>query len=196
MREDFANRVPWYHRSGWRELKERLDRYKTEYGDLPEFQAWIGGYEVMLEAARKEYGITEIHAADLRRLNYWPTPYQIIKRHDLSDPNKEFLKYLEDWLYKEPSADSHMTSVSIALRLSILLIKKEDGREEKLEQIKSDTISMALTLILAIATELNNICNFGRDQKLAYFWGILIEYWREAKGLYMRRYQSMLSQKA
>ncbi len=196
MREDFASRVTWYHKSGWRELKERLDRYKAEYGALPEFQAWIKGYEVSLDVGGKEYGVTESEKANLKSLKYWPIPNQMLRMSDLSADNRIFLQYVEDWIYKEPSADSHMTSVAFILRQVILLMKKEHGREEKLEQIKSDTISMALTLILAIVTEVNNICKFELDKKLAYFWRILIEYWREAKGLYERRYQSMLSEKA
>jgi hypothetical protein len=44
--EDLENRVTWYYKSGWREDYEKLERYMSEYGSVPEWKSWLETYPV------------------------------------------------------------------------------------------------------------------------------------------------------
>lgn len=193
MREDLASGVDWYHRGGWRELKEDFERHRTEYGSLPGWRKWLGEYERALEVTRTNYGITEAEAADPRTLRYWPTPGQMLRSDELSEESKRFLIFLNDWVYRGLSAGAHVSGAGIVRRHGFLLLRKEEGREEILLKLKSDGVFTSTTLVVAICTEINSICSFGRDNTLSYLWKILLEHWGEAKDLFERRYGGLLA---
>lgn len=195
MREDLASRVDWYHRGGWKELKEEFDRHQSEYASLPEWQEWLKRYEAGLERLRQNYGISEADAANPKGLPYWPTPGQMLRSGDLSKENKAFLQFLHDWVYRGLSAGTHISGAGIIHGHGFLLLKKDEGREEILSKLKSNGVFTATTLAVAICTEVNDVCSFGRDDKLSYLWSVLVKYWGEAKDLFERRYGSMLKTK-
>jgi len=196
MREDLGPRVDWYHRGGWRELKEDYERHLSEYEELTEWKCWLISYKDFLEHQRKTFGISEEEASNpKKKLSYWPIPSQMLKEEKLSSQSRKFLQFLNDWLYKELSADAHMSAAGVMRRQGFLLLSKDERREEILSKLKSDGIFTATTLLVAICTELNNICGYGRDEKLSYLWRVLLEYWSEAKDLFDRRYSEMLTTK-
>lgn len=195
MREDLGPRVEWYHRGGWRELKEDYERHLSEYGELPEWKSWLKNYKDLLEHQRKTFGISGEEASNPKKLSYWPIPSRMLKEEKLSSQNRKFLQFLNDWLYKELSADAHMSAAGIMRRHGFLLLSKDEGKQKILSKLKSDGILTATTLLVAICTELNNICGYGRDEKLSYLWKILLEYWGGAKDLFERRYREMLATK-
>ncbi len=192
MREDLTARVEWYHRGGWRELKEDFERHRAEYGALPEWQNWLKQYEHALERSRVTYSITEEEAANPKTLRYWPTPGQMLRGDELREESKRFLTFLNDWVYRGLSAGAHMSGAGIVRRHGFLLLRKEEGREDILGKLKSDGVFTSTTLVVAISTELNSICSFGRDDTLSYLWKILVEHWGEAKDLFERRYRDLL----
>jgi hypothetical protein len=51
---------------------------------------------------------------------------------------------------------------------------------------------LAVTLVLAISTEINEIGKFDQKANLAYLWGILIHNRTEAQEVYDLRYRTML----
>jgi len=194
MREDLASRVVWYYRAGWRELKEDFDRHQTSYGADPAWRDWLAGFGQALETSRKIYGITEAQAARLRNVKFWPILGKILRDKLCLDPNnQEFLAYLNDWVYRGLSADTHMSAAGI-IRLHRFLLppRREERRKDILLKLKSDRVFTATTLLVALCTEVNDLCKYGREDKLAYLWGILKEYWGEATDLFDRRYRTML----
>ncbi|MCJ7654697.1 MAG: hypothetical protein MUO97_05250, partial [Dehalococcoidia bacterium] len=193
MREDLGPRVIWYHRGGWRELKEDFERHRSEYAALAEWQEWLKQYEGLLEHQRQMFGISEQEAANPKVLQYWPIPGQMLRGKTLSSETREFLQFLNDWVYKELSADAHMSAAGIMRRHGFLLLEKEEGRQKILSKLKSDGIFTSTTLLVAICTEINDICRYGREKKLSYLWRILVEYWGEAKDLFERRYEGILA---
>lgn len=192
MGEDLASRVNQYHRGGWREIKEDFDKHRANYGSLPEWQSWLKEYETALETSRQNFGISKDEAANPRTLPYWPTPGQMLRSGKLSDGNKEFLQFLNDWMYRALSADTHMSAAGMIRRHGFLLLSKEQGREKFLTKLKSDGVFTAVTLMVAICCEVNKICSFRKEERLAYLWRILVEYWGEAKDLFERRYRGMV----
>jgi hypothetical protein len=192
MREDLRPRVEWYHRGGWRELREYYERNRSEYGSLPEWENWFRQFENLLEQQRVVFGISEEDAANPKNLPYWPIPSRMLRDKGRSERSQRFLQFLNDWLYKELSSDAHMSAAGIMRHHGQLLREKGEEREKILSKLKSDSILTVITLMVAICSEINDICHYGREEKLSYLWRILVEYWGEAKDFFERRYREML----
>ena len=192
MREDLGSRVEWYHRGGWRELKEYYERNRSEYGSLPEWENCFRQFEDWLEQQRVVFGISEEDAANPKNLPYWPIPGQMLRDKALSEKGQRFLRFLNDWLYKELSSDAHMSAAGIMRRHGQLLREEDEERKKILSKLKSDSMLTVITLMVAICSEINDICHYGREEKLSYLWRILVEYWGEAKDFFERRYREML----
>ncbi len=79
---------------------------------------------------------------------------------------------------------------------SKLLLETTDAdRERILRVVKSNNGMMAFILVLAIATEINDIGRFDRTPKLLYLWKIMTTEWTDAKRLFDRRYKRMLKKR-
>jgi hypothetical protein len=185
--------VMWYYRSGWRELKESLDRLKAEQGSSRRFSREIARQERALEHLRKQYRISRRLASFSDKIPYWPYPGQMLKNKHFRIRPRRFLAYLNTWFYSELSQDSHMSSAGLARMYSKLVIEPNDvDREKILKRIKSNNFMLTLTLCVAIATELNDIGLFDRGQKLSYIWKVLSHESFDAKRLFNRRYKAMV----
>jgi hypothetical protein len=191
IRQKPRKNVMWYHRSGWRELKEALDRLKAEPGSARRFRTQIAKQEAALEYLRQTYKITKRLAANPQGIPYWPHPGQILKLPKLR--SRHFLKYLYTWFYSELSQEAHVSGAGLVRMYSKLLIESTDAdRDRVLKVIKSNNYMLALILVLATVTELNDIGSFDRTTKLSYLWTVVVKEWTDAKRLYTRRYKRIL----
>jgi len=193
--EDLPKRVAWYHKSGWRELKEECDRYHEEYGACAEWQDWLKSYAAGVEVAQQKWGISREEAQNLKLVKWWPTPGKMLKaKSGLSEKRRVFLQYVYDWVYKNLSASAHLSAAAIVRNAGFLLLPREERREGILRKLKSDSVFTAITLVVAICTEVNALGYFERDEPIEYLWGVLTGYSGEAQGLYQRRYGALLSE--
>ena len=71
--------------------------------------------------------------------------------------------------------------------------KGDDLRESEWLKIRSDSVSYAVVLLLALLTEINHLFGLALGQRCAYLWGVLSEYLGIAKELYSERYESLLA---
>jgi hypothetical protein len=196
--EDLENRVTWYYKSGWREDYEKLERYMSEYGSAPEWKSWLETDRATLEHGIKVWGITDEEAKNFKKMiDWWPTPARMI-RHGLkpSDPlpdDRAFLEFLNDWYYRELSQESHLSYPGLAHRGGLLwaLDRKEERAEEHLIQNKSTQMIMAVTLLLALCSEIEHRFNFGFKQRIVVLWAILNEL-PVPKEMYDKRYAKLL----
>jgi hypothetical protein len=51
--EDLPSRCDWHYKASWREERIELERYKQEFGTLPEWQDWLARAQ-----AHSDFGIT------------------------------------------------------------------------------------------------------------------------------------------
>lgn len=185
--------VMWYHRSGWRELKEALGRLKAEPGASKRFSRQIAKQSDALEYLRKTYKISLKTARSPDKIPYWPHPGQFLKNKKLRLRPRQFMSYLHTWFYSELSQEAHASSAGVVRMYSKLLIESTDVDQERiLKVIKSNNFMMSLVLALSIATELNDIGRFDRGPKLKYLWQVLVSEWFDGKRLFDRRYKRML----
>jgi hypothetical protein len=138
------------------------------------------------------FGISEEDALNPKHLQYWPIPSQMLRHKNLSEKSRRFLQFLDDWLYKGLSSDAHVSAAGIMRSHGQLLRERGEARTNILSKLKSNSTFTVITLMVAICTEINDICHYGREEKLSYLWRILVEYWGEAKDFYERRYREVL----
>lgn len=188
------SRMKRYNRSGWRELQQALDRVESKYGTEAEWANTIGQRKAHLEELRQIYRISKRAAARPDSLPKWPIPSQILKDKKTKFPvrTRKFLEYLQDWFYKELSQDAHMSSAGTVRIYSKLLLEPDEGRELTLKTVKSINAMMAIALILAICSEVNDIGRFDRAERLAYLWGVVTQHRTDALQLFELRYRTML----
>ena len=145
-----------------------------------------------MEGIRTEWGVSDEEAADLKRITYWPIPSQM----KAQAKDREFLDYLDDWFYKTLSQDAHLSFPGLAHRGAALLVKPGDERTAQLEKRRSQAVFTTITVVLALASEMEHLLKFGLSERLAYVWGVLIKYWEEADDLYKMRYAQFLVKSA
>ncbi len=185
-------RLKTYHEAGWRELKEASDRLKSRYSDKEDWKAKIKEQEVHLKYLENVWKISASSVSNPTSLPRWPTPGQMLSGGKLSVPDKAFLKFLEDWFYREFSQDAHMSGAGAVRIFSKLLLGDDQGRDQTLKKLKTANVLVATALLLAICSEMNDIGKFDRGQPLAYLWSVLAQQRAVLDELFQMRYRSML----
>lgn len=194
VREQPRPRVRWFHHSGWRELKELLDVLRARYESQTKWKPKLRQLHESLEHLRRAHRISKRAAENPRAIQYWPTAMKML------DPKKDYLRkrsrlFLEHLVlrYRSLSQDHHMSGAGIIRVYAKLLIDEKDERRGPiLKELKINNVMLATAILLAIFSEINDICRFDRGLALAYCWGILAENRDEAQEMYDLRYRSMV----
>lgn len=192
MRDRPRVRCTWYHKSGWRELQEALERIREIRGGKPEWETNIKKQEWKQDYLTRTLRITSKQRRNPKLIEYWPIPSKILKQKVIAKRTKLFLQYFYNWFYKDLSQDAHGSGGGIIRIYSKLLLEKDQGREAVLKQLKYNNFLTATALVLAVAAEVNDIGNFDRGERLRYFWNILSTEFPEGKVLFEARYKNLL----
>ncbi len=188
--EDLPNKMQWYYQGGWREMKEEYDRLSSRYGKEQDWIEWLEYFNKYLDSTRSLYGIPQDQTSNLKQIDYWPIPSQMIKKIEKPEL-KEYLQYLDDWFYKQFSQVAHL-SLNGLIRIGEGLIPElGDMREPSLKHLRSVCMFQNVTMLLAILTEMENILKYDLKERLLIPWK-LVELWPEAKELYNKRYRGIL----
>jgi hypothetical protein len=83
----------------------------------------------------------------------------------------------------------------IRLYGKLLLEPTDSSRETVLKELKTSNVMLAIALVLAITTKVNDIGGFDRGQKLPYLWSIMTHNRPEARELFKLRYRAMLAKR-
>lgn len=195
IREQPRARIKRYYQAGWRETKEILEIMEKRYESNPNWKEKFTVRNAALEELRITYKIPKKKARKLKELPSWPIPSRMLRNEQLRVRTKRFLDFLILW-YRELSQDHHMSGGGVIRVYSKLLIEVDDmDRERVLKELKTGNVVLAVTLVLAISSEINDIGDFDRKANLAYLWSILSHDRSEAKELYDLRYRTMLNKK-
>jgi hypothetical protein len=196
MFEDFRARSLAYQRAGWRDLYEEREVFKETFGDDPDWKNHLQLLENMLFDMVPRYKITEEEQKTPTLINYWPHPYKLIKRIDREKiACGAFLKYLEKWLYKDTSAQAHMTFGGV-FKIALFLVAKDVGEDavkvvndRPMKIYRFEQISRTALSFLAIATEIDTYCRLGNHEVINYISSIFGDYAVEAKEMWEIRYR-------
>ncbi|MFI5331959.1 MAG: hypothetical protein ACHQ2F_13145 [Desulfobaccales bacterium] len=192
--DDLEAHTEWYHKSGWRDVREELDRIKDRYGSDPRWQDYISQLETLLQGFKGELRITDDEEQDFKKsIKHWPLPSQMKKHKKLSSERKLFLEYLEDWFYKALSQDAHLSLRGLARHSRYLLFKRnrENDPREMIKQ-KSEIIGATVVLLLALMSEIEVEFSFGLATRLAYVWVIINSAFPQGQEIYNLRYADKL----
>ena len=196
MLDDFSARSMAYELSGYREAREVYDRFYNRFGADPKWQEHFADHRQLLQMMEKYLSLTSEQRANPLLIPYWPAPYKLMKRASTSQP---FMKFLDQWLYGETSAQAHLNAAGLFAVGGFLIPELAPGdirkiiEERNFEKYKFRHFSRSLITVLAIASEIDNFCQLKNRETLTRLWVLLAGYAEEAADVYKLRYQAMLA---
>jgi len=196
MKDDFPARSLEYELSGYRQLREMYDTLFARYGTLPKWQAYFDDLRDLVQTMEKYLAITPAQKANPENIKRWVGPAKLKGKPSKSKP---FLEFLDDWLYREISAQAHLNAAGLAEIAGFVLASL--ATEEMRERIEKRTIlqyifrqfTRTLICVLAITSEIDSFCQLNHRTALAQLWVLLGGYADEAMEVYKERYQAMLA---
>ncbi len=191
---DFAPRVLWYYKAGWREVVEETERLEAAYGSDPEWKENLAGRRELIEHGKTAFELTADEAAGLVAIKRWPIPERMLKTLPDESDRHVYIRYLIDWFYRTLSQEAHHSWAGLARSYPLLVPGQlpDDQRKHHLELMRTRQVNMSLTLMMAIITELELEFRFGLNERAKYVWSILREWSEEAKDIYDRFYRPVL----
>lgn len=191
MLDDFSKRSLLYQQAGWRELFESEQQQKTAFSSNKEWHPHFRNLESIRAKMAEWYSITPEQQKNRSLIPYWQTPLQL---KDEKTKCRPFLRYLEDWLYRDTSAQAHLSFGGLypiaMFLLPDLMTDQFDKfmRDRSLEQYRFVHISRTAVIFLAIATEMDTYCTLQNREAINYLWAIFNEHVAEAKEMWEIRY--------
>lgn len=196
MLEDLPGRSQWFHESGWREVRREVDEQRKEYGSDPEWSEWLDKMEKMLQEAVKLFNIPPDKVANPASIKWWPNPGKM-PSYGVSPPlppDRQFMKYLNDWFYREMSSHSHL-SFHAMMKTGYLALfdlydadTRESIRQRGFPFFRAQQVIRTVTLLLALLSEVEKYFNFGLAPELLDLWDFITRVQPEAKEIYDKRY--------
>jgi len=205
MIEDITTYIPWLFKTGYTEYRIHLDHCVKYHGSDAQWQAYIS--QLRSEIARLETECS-LSADEIRnpkrRIGRWPTPggmLDLLRKDHKQSAAIPFIEYVNAWLYRELSGQTHLNAVGITSRGSffdnriaeqILGPDWEEKLKAHLENYRHNQIYITITLMLAIASEVEGHFHFGRNQKARYLWKVFSEHSDITKDFWNVRYSTLL----
>lgn len=196
--EDLPARCVWYHKAAWRDSRLELDRFRAEYGHLPEWRDWLGRLTEWTNFGITLFGVSPEEVAAPSRMDRWPNPGAMVKYRLKPDaplpPTRAFMKYLNDWFYAELSQQAHLGGAGLMKRASALMFDRTDPeRLRALTKNKWSWLGQTFAMMLALASELEASFHFGLRERLNYLWGLETSVIVVAKEMHEKRYAQLLA---
>lgn len=190
--EDLPVRIKWYLKSGWRELYEEHQRYRQSYGSDPMWSDWLTKRAAFIDQMKADWGITPNEQTNPSIIPWWPNPGQMTRDKRTSQTRTDYLTYLNDWFYRELSADSHLSWPGLARRSMHFLNEDREQRDRDLDKFRSDCFTVTIALTLAVLSEIQIELGYDLADRLKYIWGVLKPGFLMVKELYKYRYERVL----
>jgi hypothetical protein len=191
--EDLESRTEWYHKSGWRDVREEIIRAKDRYGSDTRWQGYTSKLEAHLQRYKAELTITDEEEQGLKKIKHWPNPSRMKDYPTLSSDRKGFLKYLDDWFYRGLSQDAHLSYRGLARHSRYLLLKRNRENDSgEMTKYKSTVVGMTIVLLLSLMSEIETEFSFGLATRLTYVWVIINSAFPQGQEIYDMRYAEKL----
>ena len=193
MFDELIPRSIAYQRAGYRELRDVQHLYKTSFSGESEWKDYFNVVDDELRKIVEYMKITDEEVKNPKLIPYWKHPFKLKNEQTKS---RDYLRYLDKWVYWELSAQSHLSFAGL-LRAWPVLLANDVGGEAKqmvddrfLPQFRGHAMGVMAVIVLAIATEIDSHCKLGNSQAADYLWIMFGEYMPEAKEMYELRYQN------
>lgn len=204
--QDIPRYIPWLFKTGYTEHIIQLKHAEKYHGTKSNWKDFIDELKRQIEREAKASRLTDAEIANpKKKIGRWATPGAMLDRlkrdKTASQDTLDYIEYLNDWLYRELSGQTHLNVSGITMRgvhFSIEEAKEgfgnnwEEKRNEKLEEYRQKQIWLSIILMLAIVSEIEGHFHFGRNQKAREIWAILIKYSDIALDFWETRYSALL----
>lgn len=194
MFDDISARSDMYERAGWREAYEQYQKEKTAFSRDPEWLPYFENVKSFLSNMEQALQITKNERDNPKTIPYWKHPFELKDEQTASRP---FLRYLNNWLYQDTSAQTHLSCGGLIMISPFLLADLVGGQDQELvegramPQYRYLHITRTVIVTLAIASEMDAYFRLRNEEKLKYIWNILTEHSEEAKEMWQHRYEHL-----
>lgn len=204
--EDVPNFVPYVLSTGYTELRFELKHCLTYHGTDRAWKPYIRSLKKRVKDFEVRYKLTKRQIDNpLKTIGRGPTPGGLLALLKSNRPKSKaipFIEYINSWLYRKLSGQAHLNILELVNK-SVFFSKDEAKQligkdweketEELLEDYRQDQVFTAITIMLAMVSELQVHFHFGQIEKAKYVWAILNEYSDMTKDFWKTRYEKLLA---
>jgi hypothetical protein len=208
--EDVPGHTSVFYRAAWREEEEMLRNYQERYAGRPRWDEYITQRTKTHQKMERALKITTEEKENLERILRWPRVGQVIKRLTKIDPDSATLAYihfLNDWLYRELSSQSHLEPRGLG-ELGLHFLGMDDLKavsggedrdairerlDEKLLEFKTKSVWIAITLILSLVSEIELHFEYDLRQRAVYLWNVFTAHSEIVSEIFEERYKRTLA---
>jgi Family of unknown function (DUF5677) len=204
--EDIPKHITLLMKTGYVERVIELEYCQKYHGSLPEWQEYIDKLKAQIDLEKTELKLTAAEISNPKReIGRWPTPGAMLnklKKNYKGSPSIDFVEYVNSWLYRELSGQTHLNAHGLIQRgmiFSMPIARRVfgDEAEEKMDKhlalYRYRQIDIAITLTLAMVSEIEGHFRYGKAETAKYLWTILRAYSNISKDFYDTRYAALLS---
>jgi len=106
MLDELVPRANAYQRAGYRELRDVQHLYKTSFSGESEWKDYFNIVDDELRKIVEYMKITKEEVKNPKLIPYWKHPFELKNEQTKS---RDYLRYLDKWVYSELSAQSHLS---------------------------------------------------------------------------------------
>jgi len=173
-----------------------IENYVARFGSHPQWQEYLGDLARLQTLSERYLSITSEQKQNPESIPRWPPPSRLVKKVSACQP---FLTFLHTWLYDDTSAQAHLNAAGMAQVGAFMMTSVVPGEAKRL--IEERTIlqytyvhfTRMMTVVLAIATEIDAYRKFANREAIIRLWTLMSGFVDEAREVYERRYQAMWS---
>lgn len=176
------------------------------YSNLPKWQVYISELDGQLASMAKKMNLTSNQANNpLKEIGRWPTPGKavgILKKKYSTSPVIPFMEFINAWMYRTLSGESHLNLRAIqrrGLNFTPRTAKQLFGEDKFEEKLKNNWIDYhkemtwaTYTLLLAIISEIEAHFDYQMKDKANYLWTIFAAHSDMAQDFHDLRYKQLL----
>lgn len=202
--EDIPSHIDLLFKTGYGERRSELDHVLKYHGNLADWQPYIDALKLEIAKEEKDFGISANEIKNPSQIGKWPTPGRVKQRLEKLTPPPAiipFIEYVNSWMYRYLSGQTHLSLKGIVDRGMFFSedIAKQcwgDNWQEPLEshllRYRLTNIYSAVTLMLAICSEIEIHFTYGLNERGRYLWTFFASYTDIANDFWITRYEKAL----
>jgi len=196
-----------YAMTNYTELDLEIKHAKKYHEHKPQWKNYIADKEARLADLAINLALSPDQITNPRKyIGRWPTPgrmINVVKAKWKTSNDIEFMEYVQSWIYRTLSGDTHLNFDGVIRRGSFFAgkeLKAEFGPDDakakgtqNFEAFRMEMVWTMLTLLLSIVSEIEGHFHFGLATRAKYLWIIFEENSDLSNEFYEARYKAMLS---
>jgi hypothetical protein len=194
--DDFGPRALAFEECAYREMREEVDKRRVKDGNDGRWDDWFEDMRDLLAMLEAQVPITAEQKADLSKIDYWLTPFKLSK---IPGKSQKFLQFLNDLMYHDTSAESHLKPGGLLGLGSFFILDlapeeiRRQAEDRNIHQVKFRHFCRTVLILLGIFSEIETYCKLNNNEQLVRIWTLLGSVNSDTKDIYEMRYRAMLT---